>query len=52
MRKTGIHTNSIRNYVRGISFPDLNVCVALCNYFGVSLDWLAGYDMTKGRDSR
>lgn len=38
--RAGINVNTLRNYERGDSLPNLEVAASICRYFGVSTDWL------------
>lgn len=42
--KTGIKLlkSAVSMYERGIRFPEQNLLDAMCNYFGVTMDFLAG----------
>ena len=42
MRKTGLSSGTIRNYMYGRAIPMLNAAIALADALGVSLDWLTG----------
>lgn len=38
--RAGINVNTLRNYERGDSIPNLEVAASICRYFSVSSDWL------------
>lgn len=38
--RAGINVNTLRNYERGDSIPNLEVAASICRYFKVSTDWL------------
>ena len=38
--RAGINVNTLRNYERGDSLPNLEVAASICKHFGISTDWL------------
>lgn len=38
--RAGINVNTLRNYERGDSIPNLEVAASICRYFKVRTDWL------------
>lgn len=38
--RAGINVNTLRNYERGDSLPNLEVAASICRHFGVHTDWL------------
>ncbi len=38
----GIKTRTLNNYLNGKSLPNLDSILRLCDYFGVSFDWMTG----------
>lgn len=44
MKLTGINNKTISNYEKGISEPDYDTLLQLCNLYGIeSTDWVLGY---------
>jgi len=41
-RKSGVDQRAISGYERGISMPNLKTAIKLADFFGISLDELAG----------
>lgn len=41
-RATHISWQTIRTWEQGSALPSLNCAIIMADYFGVSLDWLAG----------
>lgn len=41
----GLHSDAFRRYERGESEPTLHALVAMADYLGVSIDYLAGKDI-------
>ena len=41
----GLHSDAFRRYERGESEPTLQALVAMADYLGVSIDYLAGKDI-------
>ena len=38
--RVGINVNTLRNYERGDSIPNMEVAASICRYFNISGDWL------------
>ena len=38
--RAGINVNTLRNYERGDSIPNMEVAASICKYFRVNSDWL------------
>lgn len=38
--RAGINVNTLRNYERGDSIPNLEIAASICRYFEVNSDWL------------
>jgi hypothetical protein len=49
-REAGIPRNCVASYTRGATTPNLYKFVLLCEYFGVSADWLLGLSDDMGRE--
>ena len=50
-REAGIPRSCMRSYTRGATTPNLYKFVLLCEYFGVSADWLLGLSDDMGREA-
>jgi transcriptional regulator with XRE-family HTH domain len=45
-KKLGVNKSTIARYESGEIKPNLDMMIVITQMFGVSLDWLAGYDTT------
>lgn len=43
-KKLGVNKSSITRYETGVIKPNLDMMITISQTFGVSLDWLAGFD--------
>ena len=50
-RQAGVPRSCFRSYTCGATTPNLCKFVLLCEYFGVSADWLLGLSDDMGRET-
>ena len=47
--ETGISNSNLSRWERGKVLPNINFCVILADYYGITLDELVGRDVGSGR---
>lgn len=47
-RKTGIKQQNISRWEKNENFPNIIDCITLANFYGISIDYLIGYENEDG----
>lgn len=47
-KATGIKQQNISRWEKGLHFPNIIDCITLANFYGISIDYLIGYENEDG----